>query len=456
MSLLDRLFRREGGDDKDPEAAPDPTRPSSISARLSEPNGRRAADHLAHTPEPVEITGVRPPPAARPTIPPASPPARSPAPTRNAAPLAVARAFTPRKRQGREESGTQAIASLIEKAVDELGDPQIERALDDLVEHAQPTAESASRKSVREGVSTAVDLAAVQATYQELAVEYCAPVRNVMIEVGRGEPPSGVLDFVRPAIQWLHSTALQMDLEDLATALEGFGKALGLASRVGQATICGEVKRALQRAYAPLVQQLPLAFDIEGERERREHIILRSLLLLVPGIDSMMVDRMLAAGLNTLQTLARARADEVAAVAGIPMPLATRVVNALRAERGAAGVSLASADIAEEKKRLQLLVNTLAAEHEAFEKACKGWTEAHREEKRRFRGQRELTFLRIKVSLARLGDLDRIVRLERLPFASKIQELESQFRLWAASGPARGSGGSALRSRGEPLSQRDH
>src|SRR6185295_18006687 len=150
-----------------------------------------------------------------------------------------------------------------------------------------------------EGISTAVDLAAVQATYQELAIEYCAPVRNVMIEVGRGEPPLASLDFVRPAIQWLHSTAVQMDLQDLASALEGFGRALGLAARVGQSTICGEVKRALQRAYTPLVQHLPQAFDIEGERERRELIILRSLLLLVPGVDAMVVDRILAAGLNT-------------------------------------------------------------------------------------------------------------------------------------------------------------
>ena len=135
--------------------------------------------------------------------------------------------------------------------------------------------------------------------------------------------------------------------------------------------------------------QLPQAFDIEGERERREHIILRSLLLLVPGVDAMMVDRMLAAGLNTLQTLAKARADELAAVAGIPMPLATRIVAPCAPSAAPPGVSLAAADVAEEKKRLKALVAKLASEHDGFERACRGWTEAHREEKRRFRRERE-------------------------------------------------------------------
>ncbi len=380
---------------------------------------------------------VRPVPSMpRPQTPAAPPPVtRTSGPPRGIAPLGLARPWSQRKRQQREDSGANAIASFIEKAVDELGDPVIDRALDSLVDRTPVN----SPRPSHDGVSTPVDLAAVQATYQELAIEYCAPVRNVMIEIGRAEPPLSVLDFVRPAIEWLQGTARKMDLTELAGCLESFSAALAAASRATQSTIQGELKWNLQRAYAPLVVHLPQAFDIEGERERREHIILRSLLLLVPGVDAMVVDRILAAGLNTLQTLSRARAEELAAVAGLDRDLAEGIVEALRAERTAAGLSLAVADVSEEKKRLKALVTKLSSEHEAFERAGRGWTEAHREEKRRFRQERELTFLRVKVALARLGDVDRIVRLERLPFGSKIQELETQMRL-AANGTGSGSG----------------
>jgi hypothetical protein len=454
MSLLDRLFRREG-DEKEPEAsAPAPatqptTRPPNAEQKPSRGAMANSSPHNRTVPEPVRPVS----PAPRPQAPAAAPPpaGRTSGAPRGIAPLGLSRPWSQRKRQQREDMGA-AIASFIEKAVDELGDPVIDRALDNLVDRTPVS----SARSVKEGISTPVDLAAVQATYQELAIEYCAPVRNVMIEVGRAEPPVSVLDFVRPAIEWLQGTAEKMDLVDLATALESFKKALAAAARASQSTISGEVRRSLQRAYAPLVVLLPQAFDIEGERERREHIILKSLLLLVPGVDAMVVDRILAAGLNTLQTLGKARAEELAAVAGLDRPLAERIVVALRAERGAAGMSLAAADVVEEKKRLKGLVAKLASEHDGFERACKGWTEGHREDKRRFRQERELTFLRVKVSLARLGDVDRIVRLERLPFGSKIQELETQLRVVAANGAA-GSRASSplLRPGSESLRQRD-
>ena len=462
MSLLDRLFRRDG-DEKAPETPrPEPTnrtgpfRPSTAPPSVSSPPPASArAPSGTHDPDatpppapplwqgvgirsssPTGVAAVRPTTTPRPHAPLDHLPTRATLASRTtppdpapAAPIVLARPWNERKRQQREEAGAHAIASLIEKAVDELGDPLIDKALDDLFDPSGGTA-----RSGREGVSTAVDLAAVQSTYQDLAVEYCAPVRNVMIEVGRGEPPVSALDFVRPALKWLQSTAETMDLTDLAAALDNFGRAMTAAGQPGQATIRGETKQGLQRAYAQLVLQLPQAFDIEGERERREGIILRSLLLLVPGVDAMMVDRVLAAGLHTLQALTRARPDDLVAVAGLEPMLAARIVETLRAEQGTVGFSLASADVAEEKKRLKTLVTQLAEEHDAYERACAGWTEAHREEKRRFRGDRELTFLRIKVSLARLGDVDRIVRLERLPFAGKIQELETQLRIASSLG----------------------
>src|SRR5205823_735521 len=238
------------------------------------------------------------------------------------------------------------------------------------------------------------------ATYAELAVEYCAPVRNVMIEVRWGELPTLWLEFVRSALVSLRAMADQIELPALVSALDRFGAAVDAAIASGEAVVGAGNRQRLLEAYAALPACLPRAFDLEAERDRREPIILRSLLQLVPEVGPLEVEKLLSAGLTRLEVIGQARPEEIAAVTGIPTALAGQIVELLRAER-----ALASADPVEERRRLGDLVAQLADEHLAQARAAAGWSAESRVEKRRWRRQRERTLLRIKISLARLGEV---------------------------------------------------
>jgi hypothetical protein len=84
---------------------------------------------------------------------------------------------------------------------------------------------------------------------------------------------------------------------------------------------------------------------------------------------------------------------------------------------------LAAVDAGQERERLAELVSQLGDEHLALERAAAGWSDESRAAKRSLRRKREQTLLRIKLSLARLGEVDAVDRLERLPFSRKIEAL---------------------------------
>jgi hypothetical protein len=212
----------------------------------------------------------------------------------------------------------------------------------------------------------------------------------------------------------------EVELGALATALAGFNAAVDAALASGEGLLSPERREQLLAAYAPLPAALPRAFDLEGERDRREPIILRALLLLVPELSPLAVERFFSAGLARLDAIARASAEEIAAVTGLDRALAGQVLEQVRGER-----ALAAADVGQERQHLAALTARLGEEHRAVERAAAGWSAESQTEKRNWRRRREQSWLRIEISLARLGEAERLERLARLPFARKLEALES-------------------------------
>jgi len=244
------------------------------------------------------------------------------------------------------------------------------------------------------------------------------------------------LEQVGAALLALRAMSEKVELGALTTALEGFNAAVAAALASGEATVSPALRERLLAAYAPLSGALPRAFDLEGERDRREPIILRSLLRLVPELSPLAVEKFFSAGLVRLEAIARATAEEIAVVTGLEEAVVGRVVALVKAEG-----ALATADANQERQRLADLTARLAEQHRGLEKAAAGWSGESQAEKRRWRQQREESWLRIKISLARLGEVERLDRLERLPFAGKLEALESFLRAERPSFGAREGGG---------------
>jgi hypothetical protein len=301
---------------------------------------------------------------------------------------------------------------------------EINETLETLFPSTAPPPRPARPAPARHGVSTAADQAAVRATFEDLSVAHVRPLRNMLIDLKWGEPLAAWLDLARPALKSLRKMAEQVEMSDLVKAIDGFSTALDKAAQAGAAPI-EQTREPLLAAYAPLVKALPRAFELEGERDRREPIIVQSILRQVAALEPLMVQRLYAVGLGRLDTLLKATAEEIAVVADLPASVASAVVAKVQElRRGADG----AADVANTRRAVQPLVRSLETSQHAYEKAAAGWSPEAVSKKRRYRREREQTFLQIKVVLARAGEVDLVQRMDTHSFARRIEELERYLR----------------------------
>jgi hypothetical protein len=286
------------------------------------------------------------------------------------------------------------------------------------------------RPLARTASDVAADLAALHATFEDLAIDHVRPVRTLMVELRWSDAPASWIDLARPALRSLRSMAGQVELPELCTALDGFAAALDEATRGGQPMLAGPIRQSLLAAYAPLAEALPRAFALDGVGNPGEPIIVQGLLRQVPSLDPLMIERLCAAGLGRLDALMSARAEDLTAVADLPENTARAVVAAVEKFRREHTPAPAPTGTPARDGAVTLspLVAALEAQHRAYEEAAQGWSEESLTAKRRLRRGRTGTWLQITVTLARLGAIDWLERLEPLPFSRKLEELGRYLR----------------------------
>jgi hypothetical protein len=275
------------------------------------------------------------------------------------------------------------------------------------------------------GTQTAGDWQEVRSLFAQLAANHVRQVRDFMLDLRLGEATIDWIGICEPSLRSLRRAADKLELSDLCTALDGFANALSGASTDGVRTLSGERRSTLLGKYDELVALMPQAFALDLDRSQREAVILQSLLLQVPGVKKVTLDKLYAAGLSTLEAMVLATPKDIASTTGIPEELATRIVTRFREYREQVRASVPDATHAQERERIAQLTNRLRQEHQEYELAAQGWTPEAGEKKRDLRRARAQTLLDIQVALARLGEVDRLKEIERLPFERKVTHLES-------------------------------
>jgi hypothetical protein len=225
-----------------------------------------------------------------------------------------------------------------------------------------------------------------------------------------------------PAVGLLMRAATELQLAELQRALADFAEALRVAG-TDSATMDTAGRERLLAAYSRLSTEMPEAFALDSEQSRRESVIVHSLLLQVPDVRKLTIDKLYAAGLTNLDMMCMAKPEELALTAGIDKAIASSIVERFRkyrAEVHATGEGTRAAD----HERLLRLCSELRRLHEQYEDIADEWSDEAHARKKHLRQARSEALLQIKVLLARLGEVDRVGEVERLPFIMKIEQLE--------------------------------
>jgi hypothetical protein len=368
--------------------------------------------------------------------PPPPAPAPAPAPQRAApAPSAVMPAVTepapddapdpasPPRRRSHPDTLTQAL----DEVVMEL---QAESPPDDeLGALLHPP-----RLTTDPGVSTPEDLAAVRDLFNDVAVAHVSQVRSVMLELRYGEANPRWIELTKPALRSLRAMAEQLELADLCDALDAFCVTVDAA--VKNHAVSDADKAELQQRYSRLIEMIPQAFELDAERDRREPIIVESLLYQVAGVEQPTIEKLFAVGLGRLDALMSSTAEEVAVVTGLRPELAAAIVEQFRTYRASATATVSAPDPSAELRHLHDLLIMMSLQNDDFTRASSEWSDEAQQRKRLLRRQREQTFQQIKVTLARLGEREQLQRLERLSFQDRISTID---RYLSSQQPVRSS-----------------
>ena len=444
-----------------PAAPPEPRSPSRAGALPSVPRTQAASEPPARpqdtgkernptmvlSPPPAPVESPRAsrssPPPPLPGVAKAAPPAASPPPARPAAPRAGAGAPPAPPPSSAPAPPTPASAAAPVPPTPASAAPQAghadrpaRRPHSDSVTAAFDLAIEASDAAASapiHGVSTAEDLAEVRRVFNEVAVIHVAQVRDVMLELRYGDAQPSWIESTQPALRSLRTMAAQMELTDLCQALDEFGVAVD-AAVVGRARIGEDGKAELLRRYQQLIDLIPQAFELDAERDRREPIIVEALLYQIDGVERRTVEKLFSVGLSRLDALLQATADEISVVAGIRQELADAIVEQFRTYKLGASAALSAPDPLAERRQLGDLLIMMSVQNDEYNHAATKWTDDARARKRDARRQRDQTFQRIKVALARLGEREQLARLEKLPFDERIGALD---RYLSAAVPAR-------------------
>lgn len=267
------------------------------------------------------------------------------------------------------------------------------------------------------------DREALRKMFDEIAATHLRPIRDVVLEVRYGAAPASWLRPCRAAIRQLVQAAEQLERSDLSPKLLALDGALADAESTSNGSVEGQARDALLGAYDALVPIAPELLSLESEHGRREPVLVRSLLLQIEGVETVTLEKLWAAGLGELRTLTQAKPEEISVVCGIEADVAGAIAARLSRFVRELGGTLSTADAGAERTRLRALVDSLRSRNEEFEKMAEKWSESAIAAKRRLRVERARVLHEIVVTLARLGEVQRIAVLDRLPYARKINEL---------------------------------
>jgi hypothetical protein len=248
-----------------------------------------------------------------------------------------------------------------------------------------------------------------------------------MMELELGDPPREWLQVCTPAVTSLAKSASGMSLTDLTGALKELEVALDQTAQAPGTGIEGPQREAMKKAYGRLIELLPNAFAVDEERDRREPIIVQSLLKQLPEVRKVQLDKIYSAGLNKLSMFYVAAAGDIADATGLPLQLSQRIVAQFQQYKRRIASIPPDPGRTGEHDKLAALMGRLKQQNTAFDGYSKGWADDAAREKKRLRNERNETVLEINVLLARLGEVGMVERLERMPFNKKTEELERYF-----------------------------
>jgi len=276
----------------------------------------------------------------------------------------------------------------------------------------------------RDPAAQRTDEAVVQDLFTQIAAEYARPLKHFITELGRGTATTNALEICRPLLQSLIGAAGSVALQEAALRMTAFDVALGQAQRDSRGLADRQTRDRILANYQNLTDALPEIFEVDEQDEKREEVVLRSVLKQVPRLDRASLTRLYQAGLGSLSALLAANPEDLAAATSLPRRLCERICAKLDEYRAAVESIPRDRGQLSVQSCLASLVRELRHQEEEIQRTRPRNNSKLALETERRRRLRQCYSLQIIAILAELGELELIQKIQKLSSKRRIQRLE--------------------------------
>ncbi|MFN8008406.1 MAG: hypothetical protein U0V70_15565 [Terriglobia bacterium] len=268
------------------------------------------------------------------------------------------------------------------------------------------------------------DAASIHELFCEIASHYSVPMKNLIFAIQSQSATRETVDDCRPILQTLSSAAENIGLQKAVESMAQFDAVLA----EGQASVSNDLQEATRLrildAYQNLAGVLPEIFELGMESQKREEVIIQSLLQGIPGLARKSIEKLHHSGLNNLSMYYSATPEDLAAATGIQKKLCTKICETFGDYHLQTRHRVGHSDRMVHHVLLTELVEKL---HQMIGSANAGTRKVGTTEpagkKPRQQGK-SLAILEIQILLAELGELDLLQQFQKATSRKRVKILQ--------------------------------
>ena len=268
------------------------------------------------------------------------------------------------------------------------------------------------------------DLSAAREMFLNLGGTQLRPVLDTMILLREDRASRAWLDGCAAPLKQLKTMAAELELKQVSDDIDRVLKRLDRVQKKYPEVAASE-RDSLLDAYRRLARAFPNAADPNKAWDERQPIIVDALLRQAVGPRTHSLGKLFGAGLNHLNVLSKATADDIASTAGVDNELARRIAGVFRSYQQDYAQPISGPNRGAELAQLRELVTALQTAHDEYCAARSSWSESALVQRKISRATRASLILQIHVLLARLGEVAQVQAISQLPFSSKLERLDS-------------------------------
>ncbi|HVN79750.1 MAG TPA: helix-hairpin-helix domain-containing protein, partial [Terriglobia bacterium] len=273
--------------------------------------------------------------------------------------------------------------------------------------------------------------ASIQELFAEITAAYAVPLKSLIFELHRHTATRDSIEFCRPILRSIRGAAEKINLPEIVHRMEALDQCLALAQAGPDRYLEGEIRDQILSKYNFLAEILPEGFRVGEESRKCEDIIIHSLLQEIPGVGCVTFEKLYQSGLGSLRMLFMGNPEDLAAASGIRRQLCEKICLRMQQYREEAERRAGQPSQLGYRSRLVELVTELRKLN-VNEKRGNSPSSVKElgVEKRERRKQRIGLLQEVNVTLAELGELDLIRKLEKVSFKRRICLLDEHLLHW--------------------------